>query len=1516
MSNNHSGYGKTLRSRWLISLPFLLACLVACVLSLTGCGRQPARPMSYRFEYDDRGRIAQWVDGEGRGVRYAYDDSGRVTAVRYPERTVRLGYDAEGNLISMADGKGRQEYTYDPFGRLTEAAFKYSPARRVAYEYDPWGRIAVMKVLANGRVEYQVRYEYDLLGNLLAVDDGSGRVEYSYYPEKGETTRRLPNGITTTFVFSPQGELIGVTHIDASGNVIADYRYEHDAAGNVTEVRERTREGVKTIGYEWDRRGYLAALRQPNGSTIRYQYDPMGNRVARIEGSTVFRYEYDGYGRLTKCGSDTYRYDRAGYLSDAVEAGRRSRLQWDAEGRLLVARLPGQTLHYEYDGAGNMVSRFQNREVTYYLPNPLAPPGFILAEFDRRGRPQGSYLYGDALLGRRDARGRMLYFLEDGFSSIRQIADQRGRIVGGRDYSPFAEVTSSRGEQAGNFRMAGERQDPLTHYSLIFGGVYDSKQGRWIGPNPLAANPVRPDSFNAYAHTCGGPGAFQSPRCNQTHFLRRLENWAYRTLVKDYMIKPYSRYAFGEAFAQTGRTSGGLFEQAYRWRGRAFGEGFAKGVNTLLSAATFWHDLWTAEQLRAAQGIPYGSPEFWIDWGKGGLSLVGGAASGPLGSLGGIFAGEAAEGTGTFYGTRMDRPYWWWSPMKWLPQQEYLRRIEEQGKRQAVLAGEAEKHRSRLRDQLEAELPPSFGDQDDQRRRWFRPPRGPGFHDDGGGGGGGGGLSNPFGPGGNLFSPFKSEAPGGIDLSVTALLAGGLGKITGAVYDPKTQRVVLVGEDDMSLPALRLDDLAVALNCVFSGQDPMFSLDPADPANPKGPWLKCVYIGPIEDTTFGEAMFQADWLLKAYSFGVDEDGHELASSVPGFMSIFDLSFAHRGRRRGETWMRFWITCNEATLGRNGNALRFDTVRMKVNTENMWRAKRGLIAAVGQQDPIAKRFADHFTAHYDEFAREQPAFARVKQLACAVALAKWLRDLDVPLDLSWAERHANASFNTPEQVGALSGRQSRTWQIPGGVAMQKVYLFGGVDLGVKPPYLRYVPNDARAGQIQEAVRNALTKSPRSPVVEVSYAGKTQRGLVLPFTAEGQAAWKSGMIEAADGSVYRYDERLRVTSARRRDGSSMRFGYAEDGTLSSMTISVPDGWNGEGRATGDGSTMTVTSPRGDRFDYRWNQAGRLKDVRVNGNSLVNCTYDAATRIATLRYPSHTEILQFNAKERLVSRSANPSDVGAGGSRGTISLAYNDDGQLAEVSMPGVGRVQVHYAGGRVASIAGERGGVRYSYDSSGRLARAESAEFSAEYAYQGDSLRSVRWRQGAASGEASFAGGRLVRQQDAFGGVTRYQYDADGGLIRVEDAASGRAEYRYGQAGRIRGITLPGGGRLEFHYSPARAKGRGRTSVPERLEMIDVHPAEGERFGQIVPEDRRRSLTQLARLSPSESHDGRFPACTLPLGRLRSKRRVPSEPLIAHRYHGPEDWDAVCEELVAMSVPRNCGTRGWQRRGQKA
>jgi len=67
--------------------------------------------------YDSAGRVQSTVDEKFTLVQYLYDEVDRVTDIRRPAtpaQNVHITYDAAGRPLTVSDGTGKREYTYDP----------------------------------------------------------------------------------------------------------------------------------------------------------------------------------------------------------------------------------------------------------------------------------------------------------------------------------------------------------------------------------------------------------------------------------------------------------------------------------------------------------------------------------------------------------------------------------------------------------------------------------------------------------------------------------------------------------------------------------------------------------------------------------------------------------------------------------------------------------------------------------------------------------------------------------------------------------------------------------------------------------------------------------------------------------------------------------------------------------------------------------------------------------------------------------------------------------------------------------------------------------------------------------------------------------------------------------------------------------------------------------------------------------------------------------------------------------
>jgi len=100
------------------------------------------------------------------------------------------------------------------------------------------------------------------------------------------------------------------------------------------------------------------------------------------------------------------------------------------------------------------------------------------------------------------------------------------------------------------------------------------------------------------------------------------------------------------------------------------------------------------------------------------------------------------------------------------------------------------------------------------------------------GGGGGSSLSSY----GSLRSSLASY--GGVSLSKTAELMLNINDVAGATYDDKTGQIILFGKEDLTLPEMDMDDLSVAVNSVYSSQDPGVSI--GTEASPYPGWMKVI----------------------------------------------------------------------------------------------------------------------------------------------------------------------------------------------------------------------------------------------------------------------------------------------------------------------------------------------------------------------------------------------------------------------------------------------------------------------------------------------------------------------------------------------------------------------------------------------------------------------------------------------------------------------------------------------------
>lgn len=175
----------------------------------------------------------------GEVVKYVYNPLGQLTQMKDWLGITTIEVDALGRAKKVTDHEGKTvQYKWDALGRREEITYPD---------------------------ESKVGYQYNAAGHLEQVHAPGGETAYRYDAMGRVQERRMPGGLVTQYVVDSLGRLESLTH-QKSDEVLDQFRYSYDPAGNITEI-DKFRAGVESD-------------------------------------SGLFRYTYDAVGRLTQASND------------------------------------------------------------------------------------------------------------------------------------------------------------------------------------------------------------------------------------------------------------------------------------------------------------------------------------------------------------------------------------------------------------------------------------------------------------------------------------------------------------------------------------------------------------------------------------------------------------------------------------------------------------------------------------------------------------------------------------------------------------------------------------------------------------------------------------------------------------------------------------------------------------------------------------------------------------------------------------------------------------------------------------------------------------------------------------------------------------------------------------------------------------------------------------------------------------------------------------------------------------
>lgn len=243
--------------------------------------------------YDANGNLRSYTDFNGNITHTTYDTQRNLALTRteavgtLQPRIVTTLWHPDWRLpTKVAEPLRLTEYTYDANGNVwmktehmtTDANGSQGISMKVtgfprdwSYAYNSAGQVLVAKGPRRDAAEI-VTNEYDDLGNLIKITDPSGQVTtLSQYDMNGHVgSINYPNGLTTSYTYSPRGWLTSQT----KGTQTTTFSY--DGTGQLIGISVPN---GASLTYTYDTAHRLTAIADNLGNTVHYTLDAMGNRI-------------------------------------------------------------------------------------------------------------------------------------------------------------------------------------------------------------------------------------------------------------------------------------------------------------------------------------------------------------------------------------------------------------------------------------------------------------------------------------------------------------------------------------------------------------------------------------------------------------------------------------------------------------------------------------------------------------------------------------------------------------------------------------------------------------------------------------------------------------------------------------------------------------------------------------------------------------------------------------------------------------------------------------------------------------------------------------------------------------------------------------------------------------------------------------------------------------------------------------------------------------------------------------
>ncbi len=665
---------------------------------------------------------------------------------------------------------------------------------------------------------------------------------------------------------------------------------------------------------------------------------------------------------------------------------------------------------------------------------------------------------------------------------------------------------------------------------------------------------------------------------------------------------------------------------------------------------------------------------------------------------------------------------------------------------------------------------------------------------------------------------------GGVALDQAATFLADMTEITGAYYDADQDRIVFVGKKNTSAPKFDKDDLAVAIRAfIFKNKIPSVSIEYHDPNNQLAYPMDVYFDGGLEDTNFGKVILQADYRIKHYALGVDENGQKITSSVSGYKSILD-----RWQERGfPNWDntptgRFWISPELVTVKRDepSKSFVFDTVKMQIKYENME-------AGFPEMDQINQEFAQQQTDLYDQFSQETPSYAQTKQLAKIVGIIKWIKDNDIVNNFTWARDYQPKHIPTPRQVPILysewrQGHNNMQYRLAGGVVFDEPNTYtpdNGAAAGLKnsseavaTPTEQIHWTFTKDGQTYDSVAvaaNAFRTLGAYTTSSVDINFPTSGDLPLAFT-RSYSSYSGGQDGIGRG--------WEILPARLFDNKTGWYVNCTTGSLSGkhtwkLGFQTPSGlyetFTFTSCTTGykadkpeyhsqifHNTDSSFTARLKNQTEYVFDSGFNLTKIKDKNGNTISYTYDSQNKLTGISdNKSHALTVSYNSQNLVSSISDWNSRV--------VAYGYDVQGNLTSVTDPKGQITKYSYDNNNKLISTVNRLGqtiLENTYTPEAKIASQKDADGTiTTYSYDNQNKKiSLTDNSGRSSNITYDDKARILQQSDPYAKNIIYTYGTEYAPLTITNKNSNKITNTYDVNGNLTSLTLPTTKKITYEY----------------------------------------------------------------------------------------------------------------------